>query len=165
MTAEISEIQRHMAQIRRDMHHEVQGAVRGAQSLTDWRSLVSNHPWLALGTAATVGYLVVPNRRRDAQTFVAVGPTANLVPPPAPFVRNAPPLQSATWNIWKAVYGLVAPVAMRAAQNYALQHLERLLAAHPFMFPDTPPSSEKAAGPGRPAAHPGPAARFLDARP
>ena len=38
ISTDISEIQRQMAQIRHDMHHEVQCAVRSAQSLTDWRS-------------------------------------------------------------------------------------------------------------------------------
>ena len=61
--AELSDIQRRMAQIRHDMHEEVQGAVRGAQSLTDWRSMVASHPWAALGAAAAVGYLAVPHRR------------------------------------------------------------------------------------------------------
>ena len=43
--AEINEIQRRMAQIRRELHEEVREAVKGAQSLTDWRSQVRHHPW------------------------------------------------------------------------------------------------------------------------
>ena len=63
--AEINEIQRRMAQIRHELHEEVREAVKGAQSLTDWRSQVRNHPWLALGAAAVMGYMIVPRRRRE----------------------------------------------------------------------------------------------------
>ena len=73
--AEITEIQRRMAQVRRELHEEVREAVKGAQSLTDWRSQVRHHPWLALGAAAAVGYLIVPRRRQEpAPTIVAVTP-------------------------------------------------------------------------------------------
>ena len=51
-STELEDIQRRMAQIRHDMHGEVRQAVKGAQSLTDWRSLVRNHPWLTVGVAA-----------------------------------------------------------------------------------------------------------------
>ena len=62
---DISDIQRRMAQIRHDMHQEVQGAVKGAQSLTDWRSLVKSHPWLSISVASVVGYLLVPSASVD----------------------------------------------------------------------------------------------------
>jgi ElaB/YqjD/DUF883 family membrane-anchored ribosome-binding protein len=55
---DISDIQRRMAEIRHDMHQEVQGAVKGAQSLTEWRSFVKSHPWLSISVASVVGYLI-----------------------------------------------------------------------------------------------------------
>src|ERR1700722_7924548 len=69
---DIADIQRRMAQIRLEMHQEVQGAVHGARTLTDWKSLVRSYPWLSLSVAAAVGYFVVPRRRSDAPTVVAV---------------------------------------------------------------------------------------------
>ena len=121
LTTEISEIQRRMAQIRHDMHHEVQGAVRGAQSLTDWRSVVRNRPWLSLSIAVAVGYLIVPRRQSEARTLVTAGPISNPVSPPTAMLQTEP----SRWSSLKTVYSLLAPVAVRAAQNYALQHLER----------------------------------------
>ena len=74
-----------MAQIRHDMHHDVQGAVEGAQSLTDWRTLIRMNPWISLGIAATVGYLIVPKRRRETPTIVSVDAA------PEQFARSAAP--------------------------------------------------------------------------
>ena len=56
--ADLNDLQRQMAQVRHEMHEDVKGAVRGAQSLTDWRRIVASHPWAALGAAAAVGFLV-----------------------------------------------------------------------------------------------------------
>ena len=69
---DVADIQRRMAQIRHEMHQEVQGAVQGARTLTDWRSLVKSYPWLSLSVAAAVGYFVVPKRRKETPTVVAV---------------------------------------------------------------------------------------------
>src|SRR5271155_5547418 len=75
----IADIQRQMAQIRSDMHQEVQGAVRTAQALTDWHAAVRNHPWLSLTGAAIAGYLIVPKRQPQAPTIVAMGSPSALM--------------------------------------------------------------------------------------
>jgi hypothetical protein len=124
-TAEISDIQRRMAQVRHELHHEVQGAVKGAQSLKDWRSQVRNHPWLVLGTAVAVGYLIVPKRRREGPTIVAVSPAP---PGTMPAVEPETSPRESRWGILATAFGLVAPIAVRAAQNYAVQYLEQWLA-------------------------------------
>jgi hypothetical protein len=151
--AEIIEIQRRMAQVRRELHEDVREAVKGAQSLTDWRSHLRNHPWLALGAAASVGYLIAPRRRRDvAPAVVAVAPAATI--PSALQPRPAEPEKKRSGLIGSAL-GLLAPIAVRAAQNYAIQYLERWIAAQPTgagpqpsgfgLFPETPSASR---GPG-----------------
>jgi hypothetical protein len=161
--AAINEIQRQMAQIRQELHHDIQGAVRGAQSLTDWRSAVGNHPWLSLAIAAAAGYLIVPERRRETRTVVTVGP------PPGPDPMPASPVSAGSrgrsrWSAIETAYNLLAPVAVRAAQNYALQLLERWLAAHPFPMPPDALAPERADGSDRPADHPRHATRFFDVR-
>jgi hypothetical protein len=130
-STEISNIQRRMAQIRREMHQDVQGAVHGAQSLTDWRSLIRGHPWVALGLAAVAGYLIVPKRVRETQALAAPSGT----PPEATPItaRNQPaPARHAEASTIGTVFSLVAPVAVRAAQNYALKRFERWLEEHPL---------------------------------
>jgi hypothetical protein len=132
-TADMNEIQRRMAQIRHELHAEVREAVKGAQSLTDWRSQVRNHPWLGLGAALAVGYLIVPKRRQpEPPTVVAVHPVAPSlgVGPSATAPLSSPSPKGRSWILGSA-FSLLAPIAVRAAQNYAIQYLEQWLAAQP----------------------------------
>jgi hypothetical protein len=128
---EISDIQRRMAQIRLEMHQDIRGAVQGAQSLTDWRSLVRNHPWIALGGAAAAGYLIVPRRERKAPAVVLPMSTAAEAPPLA---RRSQPVEARRSEVgsFGTILSLVAPVAIRAAQNYLLKRFEQWLEKHPL---------------------------------
>ena len=168
-TAEITELQRRMAQIRRELHEDVREAVKGAQSLTDWRSQVRNHPWLALGAAAAVGYFIVP-KRHPAPAVVAIAPAAAAPPP----VTVAPAPKKKRWGLIGSAFGLLAPIAVRAAQNYAIQYLEQWIASQPpgsapsflgaGLFPGGP-TQGGGPGPGpRPATPPGYQGRPRDAR-
>ena len=128
-TEEIREIQQRMALVRHDMHKDVREAVKGAQSLTDWRSLVRSHPWLSLATAGATGYLIVPKRRTEAPAVVAMGvPTsgAKAMAPMHVNLTSAP--REKSWSLTGTVLGLLAPLAIRAAQNYAAHYLEQWLA-------------------------------------
>ena len=176
-TADMNDIQRRMAHLRRELHEEVSGAVKGAQSLTDWRSQVRNHPWLALGAAAAVGYIIVPRRRRpETPTIVTVNPVA-----PSPGVGSSPtpsssPPRKSRFGILATAFSLVAPIAARAAQNYAIQYMEQWLAAQQARTgPTDGPGPEHAAehrpgrspasgGGARPSTPYGTAGRSGDAR-
>lgn len=160
--ADINEIQRRMAQIRRELHEDVRGAVQGAQELTDWRSQVRNHPWLALGAAAALGYLIVP-KRHAPPAIVALAPTQ---PMPQPVSEPAPKSKKKRWGLIGSAFGLVAPIAVRAAQNYAIQYLEQWIASQPpgsgagllgaGLFPGAPTAGQPHAPGAHPAAGPGP---------
>jgi hypothetical protein len=134
--SDIAEIQRQMAQIRHDMHQEVRGAVKGAQLLVDWRSLVKNHPWLSISLASMAGYAIVPRRHSISPIVTSMElPRENLL-----MTGNAPAQAQQTrrtgWSIIGTAFSLLAPVAVRVAQNYALGHLEQWLSQHPL-----PPSA------------------------
>lgn len=164
-SAEVIEIQRRMAQVRHELHEDVREAVKGAQSLTDWRSQVRNHPWLALGAAAALGYLLVPKRRVEpAPTIVTVGPHPSAVPTAAAVAEE--PRKRKRWGLIGSAVGLLGPVAVRAAQNYAIQYLEQWLAAQPpgggavipgaGMMPGSRPPAQGAGRAGGPGSRPGP---------
>jgi hypothetical protein len=166
--AEITEIQRRMAQIRREMHEDVREAVKGAQSLTDWRSQVRSHPWAAMGAAAVLGYLIVPKRHpAPTPAIVAVAPAAA-----APAI--AEPAKKKRWSLIGSAFGLMAPIAVRAAQNYAIQYLEQWIAAQPAGAGSAPfgaglftgaPTQGGGPGPGpRPAPPPGMQGRPRESR-
>jgi hypothetical protein len=164
--ADLNDIQRRMAQIRHEMHEDVQGAVRGAQSLTDWRSMVASHPWAALGAAAVVGYLVVPQRRSRSK-----GSAANLAAAVAAVNRadaagsrvEAPVARA---SLVRSAFSLLIPVVVRAAQNYALNQVEQFLVANPLRFTETDPDRDGGPSQGR-AGDPdaeGQTVRFRDRR-
>jgi hypothetical protein len=124
---EIDEIRRQMAQIRRDLHADVQGVVEGAEAATDWRRYVRSYPWASLGLALTVGYLIVPRRRRTPTPLQAAPALANAIVPAEP-PRSAEPEKKKRQGLLGAALGMLAPVAFRAAQGYALQFAEQWLA-------------------------------------
>ena len=57
------ELQRQMQQIRAEMREDVQVMVASAREMTDWTWYVRTYPWVCVGAAAAIGYLVVPARR------------------------------------------------------------------------------------------------------
>jgi hypothetical protein len=163
-STEIEEIQRRMAQIRHDMHGEVSVAIKSARLLTDWRSLAGSYPWLTVGVAAAVGYWIVPKRRSDVPTIVAVNaksPTMAALVEPQKLQEKKSGL---LWSIVGTAFTMAAPIAVRAAQNYALQYVEGLLAQQKFPFDETAPDRAKAENGARPTSPQGPSRRFREAR-
>lgn len=126
-----------MAQIRHELHEDVQGVVRGAEAATDWRKLVKNFPFATIGGAFLIGYLVIPHRKSSAKEWQS--PPAGYEAPqqyhPQPVA--APAKKKRSWL--KAGLGLVTPFALKAAQGYAMQYFEQFLAQkmaqNPALFP------------------------------
>ena len=56
------EIRRQMAEIRSQLGREVESLASSAKEKTDWRYYYRQHPWLFVGAAAAVGFLIVPAR-------------------------------------------------------------------------------------------------------
>jgi len=61
-TPAAEEIQRQMRDVRSELRNDVQDLVENARVMTDWHYYVRSYPWLCLGAAAAVGYLLVPSR-------------------------------------------------------------------------------------------------------
>jgi hypothetical protein len=152
ISGEIEDIQHRMAQIRHDMHGEVLGAVKGARLLADWRSLVGTYPWLTLGAATAIGYFLVPARRSATPTIVTVNPTAPEMAALLESQQQSASTNRKSWSITGTVFSLVAPIAVRAAQSYALQYVERLLAERMFPPEETERDSSRPYNPARSTA-------------
>jgi len=160
---DIDDIRRRMAQIRRELHDDVQGVVAGAEAATDWRGWIRNYPWISVGLAFAVGYILVPRRHREVPTIRITPPEASRAlvaeSPRAPEKRKKGLIG---WGL-----GLLAPVVLRAAQGYALQFFEQWMAQRlqaqgqqPFDFaaafggqPAPSPPPGPAAGPGGQPGH------------
>jgi ElaB/YqjD/DUF883 family membrane-anchored ribosome-binding protein len=61
-TETAEEVRRQMRQVRSDLGEEMQAFVEGARLMTDWHYYVRQAPWIAMGMAAAVGYVVVPSK-------------------------------------------------------------------------------------------------------
>jgi hypothetical protein len=56
------EIERQMRDLRSELREDVQDIVENARVMTDWQYYVRSYPWLCLGAAAALGYVLVPVR-------------------------------------------------------------------------------------------------------
>jgi hypothetical protein len=122
---ELEDIRKRMAQIRRDLHDDVRGVVEGAEAATDWRRFVRNYPWACMGAAVAVGYLIVPRKHHASATLqIAPAEIARAVA-----VEPSMPVEARKGKgLLGTMFGLVAPMAFKAAQGYALQFAEQWLA-------------------------------------
>lgn len=142
------DIQRQMAEIRSQLHQDMREVVNVATTATDWRSYLRGHPWLAIGIAFSSGFLLVPRRSR---------PATLVVQPPAVDVRDrqvtVKPEKPGRLPFLRWFLGAITPIAVRAAQSYALSHVENFL-ANPQTGP-RPEAASEPASPGRTARYEG----------
>ena len=120
----VDDIRRQMAEIRSQLHRDMSKVVGVASVVTDWRTYVRDQPWLSLGAAFALGYILVPRRERP---LISMPAAVAAVSPAEP----ARPRPSLIWRAVKVLGGLAVPVAMRAAQGYALRFVEDYLTNHP----------------------------------
>jgi len=90
--AEAETIQQKMRSVREDMRDDVRELVVSAREMTDWTMYVKAYPWLCMGAALAVGFIVVPNRsvvvKPDAEGLIELAKRNKLVvkmqesPPP-----------------------------------------------------------------------------------
>jgi hypothetical protein len=122
-----------MAEARSRLHREMREVVQDASSATDWRTYVRSRPWLAIGAAFGVGYFLVPARHRRV-TYVEAPSTTEVALQPAGKTKSSLAFSALKW----ALMGL-GPIALRAAQSYAVNHVEDLLARYQFGGPASVP--------------------------
>lgn len=152
---DVDEIRQQMALIRRDLHENVREVVATAEAATDWRRYLTMYPWVSLGAAFAVGYVIVPRRRRPpagvatqadlSQVREAVETTRQTVVDAAR--GTADEARKHKKGLIGAALGILTPLALRAAQGYALKYLEHWIAHQQ--------TSQAAGAPPHPAAAPG----------
>jgi hypothetical protein len=127
-------LQAEMRRVRAELAGEVDQVVVQAKELTDWRKLVSQHPWISFGLAAAGGYLLIPRRpaviHADAQALQELSRNGGLI--------LQPPKQTSTSlvvNLATAAAGLAVRSMLGAAERRLSQ-----------IFSDGSTRSKKSAG-------------------
>ena len=160
-STDVDDIRRQMAKIRLDMHQDMQGVVAGAEAAADWRRYVRSYPWVFLAGAVTVGFLIVPRRRRSIREAAEAAAT-NVV---EKVYSNGQGLAAAAPvelrekkkrpGIFRLALTFLGPIALRAAQGYASQYIENFVAQQtqygPPPFGGMPPFAS-----GKPPGNAGP---------
>lgn len=125
-STDVDEIYQRMAVIRRELHTNVRESVAGAEAVVDWGRFTWTYPWIALGAAAALSFVVYASGHQkvtaDAASLADGAQTAEPVEAArAEGRRRSRAGQSLLLGAWEIVF----PVAVRAGQNYILNWLEQ----------------------------------------
>ena len=117
MSDSADEIVKRMRDLRREASDDVKGIVESAKTLSDWRYYVVHHPWVCVGAAAALGFVLTPTRkpvpREDAKELVALMKKYN-----AGGASAAVPAKGVAGTL----IGMATPFVMRAVMRAAQQH-------------------------------------------
>ena len=158
-TNDADDIRRRMAAIRRAMHEDVKEVVATAEAATDWHRYLKMYPWATLGVAFAVGFVIVPRRHHKTADAIAatqadISKVRELVETTGKKVVATAQAQAAPPERRKglivAALGMLAPLAWKAAQGYAMKYLEQWIAQQQAAMLHTGPSP---AQPGFPGGH------------
>lgn len=78
-TSETEDIQARMRKLRAEMNDDVEALVNSTEDLADWRKYVRAQPWLCVGAAAFVGFMLAPSRRRPQPAATEAATKAGVV--------------------------------------------------------------------------------------
>jgi hypothetical protein len=111
-----------MQQLRCEIDGDMEDMAASARSMVDWKHYVKTYPWVCLGAAVALGFLIVPKRSRvihpDLATLTEPARTGHLVVKPA---------SAATHGLIDALLATVANIAVQRATAYLGQSMGRLL--------------------------------------
>lgn len=129
-------IRKRMAEIRMELHEDVQGVVAGTEAAFDWQYYVRLYPWGALAAAVVAGYLVVPRKRRVhvELTHEESGPRPAGKSPREEIQEDKKEARRKSGMLGMA-FGFLSPIVMRAAQNYASQYVENWIQQQTQTYP------------------------------
>ena len=115
-----------MAMIRREHHTNVRESVAGAEAMADWGRYTWTYPWIALGAAAAVGYLIYTGgRQKVAGNTATLADGVGAGEPVAALVTRGQERSWASRSLLLGTWDILSPVAIRAGQNYMLHWLEQ----------------------------------------
>ena len=131
-------MQARMKRIRGDIDQGLVDVSAGARSMVDWKHYVKTYPWVCMGTAAALGFLIVPKR--------STAITAD-VPPPDELSktaqRDADSAPSAVRGVVDMLVATAVSFAVRETAGYVGQAVAGWLGATKPLRPDDQASGNK----------------------
>ena len=78
-------VQSRMQGVRRDIDQDLKDVSASARGMIDWKHYVKAYPWVCVGAAAALGFLIVPKRSAatNADLPTPAEPATELPPFPA----------------------------------------------------------------------------------
>ena len=119
-----------MQGIRCEIDQDLEDVSASAHRMVDWRHYVRTYPWVCLGTAAALGFLVVP--RRSTKIYAKLA-TQTTLERPGHFVVE--PSSSAPRRMITTLLATVASMAVRSVIGLLAQSSARVLG----IMEDAPP--------------------------
>ena len=111
-----------MQRLRCEIDGDVEDMAASARTMVDWKHYVKSYPWMCLGAAVALGFLIVPKRSKtinaDLGTPTELAKTSHLVVKPAP---------TAARGLVDTLVATVVGIAVREATAYLGQSAGRLL--------------------------------------
>jgi hypothetical protein len=124
----IEQVREEMREIRSNLDDEVATFVQNTKVLFDWRSYLKNSPWLGIGAAALIGYLVVPSKPK------VVSPSPEQLAEMAKHARvvvGDPPSANNEKTLAREMAGMALGIALRGGLSIALKQLNQFLSRPP----------------------------------
>jgi hypothetical protein len=128
---ETQAILQRLEEVRCDLDEDVQKIVEGARSMGDWRTYLRTYPWVSLGAALAVGYLIVPRRPVRMQPHAhSFAESANQSPLLA--TSRLPP----KGNVRGMLLAFVGKLVMRGVSTYIGFQVNKLFSTPSARYQD-----------------------------
>ncbi|MGD9724477.1 MAG: hypothetical protein AB7O59_24785 [Pirellulales bacterium] len=126
--SEPDELRHELAAARAALARDAQAAAADARTLADWRHHFRAHPWVWCGSAAALGYLIVPARRASAPIAAQTlnMPAAQVAAPKQPVMKSAAAGLAALGARWLAQQAWI--YATQRGMDYLKTHAARTAA-------------------------------------
>jgi len=115
-------VRERMQQLRCEIDGDMEDVSASARTMVDWKHYVKTYPWVCLGAAVALGFLIVPKRSKAIRPDLAIPTeltkTGHLVVKPAP---------TAARGLVDALVATVVGIAVREATAYLGQSAGKVL--------------------------------------
>jgi len=142
------DLRRQLAAARASLSRDAQAVASDARTLVDWRHHLRAHPWLAVGGAAAVGFLLAPRRRRRSAAD-DVAPAQVAGQQAGPSAVEPPKVRAMAASLASTVATMMLRQSASLAGQLALAWLENRKHRHQEMEPDSAYDDSRGAATGR----------------